>query len=286
MAPCIRGDQSIRDAAQGGSRVRRCPSRDLERRPLFGHTIQIDVSRSHAQQLLYVEGERFIEERHLLRRLLKPGMTAVDVGANIGYYLLLIEESVGQGGRVICIEPSEENLPELTANIQLNKFTNVELHTVALGDRDGQTGLRSGINSGVDDAGAAAYTVALRRLDSLVNERVDFIKTDVEGYEGHVLAGAGKLLETSRPVMFLELHPHLVGKFGHSTGAILASLDRIYPSIELYEWSSDTGKSLLDKFAERYLGQDPLRLVTDRQRLVARCDRGEILHTLWAVCRT
>ena len=261
------------------------PAGTREQRPMFGHTLELDVSRSNAQQLLYVEGERFVEERHLLRTLLKPGMTAVDVGANIGYYLLLIEQAVGPQGRVICIEPSTENLPELQRNIEINRFGNVELHTVALGDHDGETGLRTGINSGVEDVGSAAYTVDLRRLDSLITERVDFIKIDVEGYEGQVLSGAENMLANSRPVMFLELHPQTVGKFGYSIRGILDSLARHYASIELYEWAPDAGKTFTDKFSERYLGKDPLRMVADRERLVSGCDRGEVQHTFWAVCR-
>jgi FkbM family methyltransferase len=261
------------------------PAGSWTRRRLFGHVIELELSRSSAQQLLLVEGERFVEERHLLRRLLRPGMTAVDVGANIGYYLLLIEQAVGPRGRVICIEPSIENLPELRRTIAANALDNVELHEVALGDHEGSVGLHTGINSGVSEGEAGgAYSVPLRRLDQLVREPVHFLKIDVEGYEGQVLAGASALLEQQRPVLFLELHPHIVGRFGYSVRGILDSLARHYSRIRLYERQASAAQSLFAKVATRYLGRDPLQEVADPSAYVSRYDRADVPHTFWAVC--
>jgi len=251
---------------------------------LFGHKIDLDVSRSTAQQLLVLEGERAIEERHLLRRLLRPGMTAVDVGANIGYYLLLIEQVVGSRGKVICIEPSIENLPELRRNIASNRFSNVVLHEVALGDHQGEVGLRTGINSGIANQDGAAYSVPLRRLDALVDEPVHFLKIDVEGYEGQVLAGTEGLISRHKPVLFLELHPHIVGRFGYSVRGILDGLGGHYRQITLYERQPPEEQTLLDKIATRYLGRDPMQVVVDPDAYVARFDRGDRPHTYWAVC--
>src|SRR5712691_9204706 len=57
-------------------------------RSLFGFRLLVDASRSSAQRLLYLEGERFLLERPLLASLARPGSRVVDVGANIGYYML------------------------------------------------------------------------------------------------------------------------------------------------------------------------------------------------------
>lgn len=260
------------------------PDKWVSRR-LFGHRIDLDVSRSTAQQLLVLEGEQFVDERHLLRRLLRPGMTAVDVGANIGYYLLLIEQAIGPQGRVICIEPSIENLPELRRTIASNGFANVALHEVALGDHEGDVGLHTGINSGVaNQDGGAAYSVPLRRLDRVISEPVQFLKIDVEGYEGQVLAGAEDLIAHFKPVLFLELHPHIVGRFGFSVRSILDGLSRHYGQISLYEKQPPDQQTLVDKIATRYFGRDPLTLVSDPAAYVARFDRGDVSHTYWAVC--
>src|SRR2546425_519293 len=58
-------------------------------RPLFGYRYVCDVSRTGPQKLLYLVGERIISEANLVRSLLTPGMTIVDVGANVGYYALM-----------------------------------------------------------------------------------------------------------------------------------------------------------------------------------------------------
>lgn len=61
-------------------------------RNLFGSQFSIEVSRSPYHQVLFLTGERAIPERHFFRRLLRPGMHFVDVGANIGYYLAMFEQ--------------------------------------------------------------------------------------------------------------------------------------------------------------------------------------------------
>src|ERR1041384_6865770 len=61
----------------------------LVKRRYFAKSLVLDVSRSNAQQLLWLQGQRFVQESQLFRRLVEPGMTIVDVGANIGYYALM-----------------------------------------------------------------------------------------------------------------------------------------------------------------------------------------------------
>jgi FkbM family methyltransferase len=77
--------------------------------------------------LLYLKGERFLEERCLFRNLVEPGMTVVDVGANIGYYMILFRELVGERGKVVCFEPYRENLKEIRRNRDKNNFGNVSV---------------------------------------------------------------------------------------------------------------------------------------------------------------
>ena len=136
-----------------------------------------------AQQMLYLEGERFIKERYLVKSLVSKGMTIVDIGANIGYYLLMLESVIGENGKIYCIEPSQENLPELKRNIKQNKLDNVELIEAAVGSQKGTVGMKSGINAGVTDADHAPYQVEVDTLGALVSTSIDFIKIDVEGEE-------------------------------------------------------------------------------------------------------
>jgi hypothetical protein len=153
-----------------------------------------------------------------------------------------------------------------------------------VGDHEGEVGLRSGINSGVVEGEGGTYAVPLRRLDQLVTGCVDFLKIDVEGYEGQVLAGAEKLLAKHKPTLFLELHPHIVGRFGFSTSGIIADLKRHYSRVTLYEKRTAEQQSVLDKIAIRYFGSDPVRAIPDPVAYVEQYDRGDKAHTFWAVC--
>ena len=256
------------------------------RRSLFNYKFCLDVSRSVTHQLLFLEGERFIHERFLLSKLLKPGMRVVDVGANIGYYLLLFEKYIGSEGEVICIEPSVENLPELKKNIEINRFVNVKLFDVAIGMDDGTTGLRVGINSGVVEKNQGSYQVALRKLDSLVTDKVDFLKIDVEGYEGQVLKGAQEILNRDKPILFLEIHPSIIPEFGFSVGQILDDLSSIYKETTCYECQPNENIDFIKKISLRYIDKDPLVKVKNIPQYMSKCAEGEITRPFWAICKS
>jgi len=72
--------------------------------------------------------------RRLFRDLLKPGMTVVDVGANIGLYTAIAAGRVGPAGRVIAVEPEGRNCRLIHQTLELNRFTNVEVVQAAVSD--------------------------------------------------------------------------------------------------------------------------------------------------------
>ncbi len=75
------------------------------------------------------------KERQVLRSVIRPGMTAVDVGANIGIYSRYPARLCGPNGRVVAFEPSPDNLARLKAN--LGRLPNVTIHASAVGDWSG-----------------------------------------------------------------------------------------------------------------------------------------------------
>jgi FkbM family methyltransferase len=251
------------------------------RRRLFGHELAVDVSRSSVQRLLFLEGERYIGERKLVRSLLAPGMRAADVGANIGFYLLLIESAVGPAGQVTCFEPDADNVRELRRNVEANRLANVEVVAAAVGTLDGAVSLRPGINAAVVPQGRGELTVPLVRLDSALAAPVDFLKIDVEGYEGHVLEGARHLLSVQRPNLFLEVHPGFLAP-PHTVDGILGLLAEHYPEPELFETAPQD--RLGAKLRGRYLGR-PVRRVRDVAALLTACRCGLRREPFWVVCR-
>ncbi len=162
------------------------------------------------------------QETALLRRLLKPGMTFVDVGANWGYYTLLAAHLVGRGGRVISLEPDPRLFTTLSLNVERNRLGYVAVLPVAAADSPGTLRLcgfdpREG-NYGVSqlavdgDGGDEAFAVEARDLDGLLSEldasTVDVMKMDIEGAEALALRGLSRMLATGRiRRLLLELHP-------------------------------------------------------------------------------
>jgi FkbM family methyltransferase len=246
---------------------------------LFGFPIVLDVARASVQRLLFLEGERFVHERHLLARLLAPGMRVADVGANIGYYLLLFEHAVGPGGHITCFEPDPENLRELRATLAVNGFANVEVVAAAVGAADGIAALRTGLNATVVAAGPGTIQVPLVSLDRALAAPIDLLKIDVEGYEAQVLAGARRLLAGQRPALFVEIHPALLAPPA-TVDSVLAQLAEHYPPPRIFERNPERGFAA--KLAARYLDRT-VQQVGDVEALLAACRGGRRSEPFWAV---
>ena len=156
-------------------------------------------------------------ERAVLGKLVKPGMTAVDVGANLGLYSLLLAGLVGPAGRVISFEPDPELFSLLRANCGANEAAHVEAHHLALGSASDRMVLnRLTLNSGDNHLGPAGRTAFRRPLEVEVEPldklmpglRPDFVKVDVQGWELKVLRGMESTLRSaSNAGIYLELWP-------------------------------------------------------------------------------
>ena len=254
------------------------------KRTLFGSKMACDVSRDGPQRLIYLEGERTIAEADLVLSALKPNFVAVDVGANIGYYMLLINKGIGAGGRIIAVEPSPENLPELHRTIELNsrehKVTTIH---AAVGDAPGQVYLKRGINSGVSEAADAGYQVRIDTLDNLIEGPVDFLKMDIEGYEGRAIKGAARILSTFRPVLFLEIHPATMKTLGDSVEQLITSLQGLYKSVKFYEIGAEP--TLTRKVLRRYFNVGAISPIDDIDRHLEAAAQSPPEAPFWALCR-
>ncbi len=179
------------------------------------------------------------QETTLLRALLKPGMTVVDVGANWGYHTLLAAHLVGRGGRVISVEPDPRLFGTLSLNIARNGLGHVSARQIAAADAPGRLRLLgydpSDGNYGVsqlavdDGGGDDAFLVEARDLDGLLADmdvpHVDVMKMDVEGAEALALPGLERMLKTGGiRRLLLELHPAALAARGTRPETVLAGL--------------------------------------------------------------
>jgi len=175
--------------------------------------------RDLAVGLQICQGTFDTEVEALISRLVTPGATAVDLGANLGWYTLLMARA---GARVHSFEAFPDNHARLGRNVAENGLGEaITTHLVACSSEPGLGRVcwdpaTSNLGSmfvladpaAPVPAGLASAEVPLARVDDLVpaSEYVDLVKIDVEGAEVAALTGMRRILTRDRPVILLELN--------------------------------------------------------------------------------
>jgi FkbM family methyltransferase len=153
----------------------------------------------------------FEKELNFLGQWLRPGMTAIDVGANLGVYALPIERLVRPHGRVFAYEPGSVARCLLEQSRQINVASNLETFDVALSDdeRDGRLSLGSSSELNALSHGETGEPVRISSLDIEGSRRgwsqPDFVKIDAEGEEERILAGGRDFFARHSPVIMFEI---------------------------------------------------------------------------------
>ena len=151
-----------------------------------------------------------------LHRIVKPGDRLVDVGANIGYFTVLMAKLAGPHGKVMAFEPEPSNFDLLTTNVRCNGYANVELRRAAVSDLAGETTLflseenpgdhRLGVDTDRSRLIVPACTLDVELAGSWRPLRL--VKIDTQGSEFAVLRGAARLLSESQHLtIVLEYSP-------------------------------------------------------------------------------
>jgi FkbM family methyltransferase len=191
--------------------------------------------------------------RAAIRRITKPGMTVLDIGANIGAHTLLFSSLVGPAGRVVAFEPTDFAYAKLQKNLSLNPNLGVELVHMALAERTvsrQQVDFRA---SWQTDGGRVngVSTVDMIRLDEWAAAhqltRLDVIKLDVDGYEYPVIAGGLATISRTRPTFIIEATGLHFSDSARNPFEVLRSLD--YRLWDIGEREICTFERVRDKLA-------------------------------------
>ncbi|MCS6812371.1 MAG: FkbM family methyltransferase [Cyanobacteria bacterium] len=238
------------------------------------------------------EGRRHIPEFDLIRQVLTtlPAGTIVEVGANIGYYLLELRHYTD--APIIAYEPIPLVFGLLKKNIVANQLANIDLRNRACGHTSGSILMNMGINSmpvgtseqidtrdesrgdiaTLDDMAAALcewsqISVPVVTLDEDLQdiETITLLKIDCEGFEYNVLLGAQHLLATHRPTLFIELHPYAMADLGHSISDIVALLEPHY-TLELWDFQEES-RNPIARVWQRYFPNRGVQIASKEEAL-------------------
>lgn len=162
---------------------------------------------------LELYGEFSGAEWALLAQIVKPGMTVVEVGANIGAHSVALAKACFPGA-LYLFEPQQRVFQILCANLALNGVRNAIAYPEASGDAEGFVVVPpidygsvdnfGGVSVQADGEGVAGARVRATPLDALGLKACHVIKIDVEGFEAQVLRGAVKTIGRHRPLLYVE----------------------------------------------------------------------------------
>lgn len=166
-------------------------------------------SRLYYEHRVADEAEWGEHELSILHEIVPGDGTAVDVGANQGFFAYALAKVAK---RVEAFEPN----PDYATFARRMLGGRATVHTLALSNRAGQAqfvvpladdgmALHLGGSLKQEAAHAQRFEVELRTLDSFSFKNVRIIKVDVEGSEEDVLDGAKATIARDRPALIVEL---------------------------------------------------------------------------------
>lgn len=182
----------------------------------------VKIYQTHSGPMMGFTGDRYItpglidgdfmpQEWGMLAQLVKPGMTVIEAGTNIGAHTVRLARAC-HPGPLYAFEPQHRVFQVLCANLALNDIGNVLAYPEACGEAEGEAtippinydmvGNFGGVSlRGSDEAGVKVRVVS---IDSLELAACGLIKIDVEGFEARVLRGARETIARCRPRLYVE----------------------------------------------------------------------------------
>lgn len=211
----------------------------MQMRPeLGGAAYHCDLRDAVTREVCFA-GKYEPQETAIVRSILIPGMSFVDVGANWGYFTLLGAHLVGSTGHVLSLEPDPRLFSLLRDAVDRNQLRQVIALQVAAADTRGtlrlagfdEAGGNFGVSRLLPTGGDAAlcFEVVAEPLDAVLQQHsieiVDLMKIDIEGAEAIALQGLEESLLRHRVKrVLIELHPSQLVQQGSSPQAIVSRM--------------------------------------------------------------
>ena len=223
---------------------------------------------------LILFGEREIDHLVILRKILKKNMRIFDIGANIGYYILLQRQFISKSSKIIAIEPLKDNVDLLNLNLELNN----EHNTIVLhGGVSNTTGKKKFYKSEHSNLGTFNplkaksnkdfISIKTFKLTDLFNKYFypDIIRMDVEGHEVEIFDNLTKSKLKKYPMICFETHLSKYQK-NNKMNKNLNKLFQIGYKVKIASSSSEHGTKILEKLG--YISDMPSIKTDDVKRKI------------------
>lgn len=233
-----------------------------------GSKMKLDLSDNGIARTLAIFGIREKEHLYILKHELEPYDNILDLGANIGYYSLLMNK-LKNNVKIIAVEPEPKNFDNLLYNISLNKCHNISAYKLGISDNDSienlyisklsnvHTFLPNDVKNHMSGNTIFVETMSLYNFILKINTKVNLIRMDIEGFETRVLSSLIKVVryKISEPSVLFELHPD---KYTHNN-AINPKLKELFKLGYKFKILASSNKELFKQY-----GYDPIaKILTD-----------------------
>lgn len=252
--------------------------RDVIEKRIYNYRMLLNLEDRGISRNLLLFGKRELDHKIILEQVLRPGMNVLDIGANIGYYVLMELGLVGCLGRVVAVEPSAANLALLKRNLELNAVADrVTVIEGAVSDRSGCRRFflsrESNLNTFHAGGGAMRHLsgetieVTTYTVPDIVEIHgyPNLIRMDIEGHEVEVINGMLPAIRDGlmAPMIIFEAHRPQYSQ-DHNLEAPLRKLFEHGYGVRLLSSSSESGTQIIE--SRGYRGSAPI--ATDSWRRV------------------
>ena len=177
----------------------------------------------------------------VIKQNISGGDIVIDIGANIGYFTLIMAKGIRENGKVFSFEPEPKNFELLKKNVEINNYSNVILEKKAIGNKTGiaklyladrknnifHSGMHRIFRSDLVSQISNPVSINIIKLDDYLQDlkfikKIRLIKIDVEGAEFDVLKGMSKILDENKGIkIVMEFSPENLEDYGSNPSDVM-----------------------------------------------------------------
>ena len=227
------------------------------KKKIYNFKMYLNLHDKGISKTLILFGERELDHKIILEKVLKKNMSIMDIGSNIGYYVLLQRNIIGSDAKIIAIEPIPQNIEFLKKNLELNNDLKTKVIQGAVSNKNDYSYIYSStfFNLGTFHPSGKSKEFIENKLKvktySLSNLCLkhgipDLIRMDVEGHEVKILENLVSIKNLKIfPMICFETHLTKYSK-KNSINKILEKLFKIGYYVKFASSSSKRGTKILE----------------------------------------